>query len=53
MRCILVARQAHDEQEEARPGDEVRVTQGRPKSKWKHFDLVEVIRRNPSSSLHR
>ena len=34
---------AHDEKNEAKVGDKVRIVQTRPLSKNKHFRLVEVI----------
>jgi small subunit ribosomal protein S17 len=37
---------AHDEQNEARVGDVVRITETRPLSKKKRWRLVEVIRRS-------
>ena len=35
---------AHDEKGEARPGDLVRIVEGRPTSKLKRFWLVEVLK---------
>ena len=37
---------AHDEQNEARVGDVVRITETRPLSKKKRWRLVEVVRRS-------
>lgn len=37
---------AHDEQDEARVGDVVRITETRPLSKKKRWRLVEVIRKS-------
>ena len=34
---------AHDEKNEARIGDKVRIAETRPLSKTKHFRLVEVV----------
>ena len=34
---------AHDEKNEAKKGDIVRITETRPLSKTKHFRLVEVV----------
>ena len=34
---------AHDEKNEAKTGDTVRITETRPLSKTKHFRLVEII----------
>ena len=34
---------AHDEKNEAKKGDKVRIAETRPLSKTKHFRLVEVI----------
>jgi small subunit ribosomal protein S17 len=39
---------AHDEREEARIGDIVRIRETRPLSKLKRWRLVEIIRRAPS-----
>ncbi len=36
---------AHDEKQEAKPGDVVRITETRPLSKLKRWRLVEVLRR--------
>ncbi|MDE2956423.1 MAG: 30S ribosomal protein S17 [Bacteroidota bacterium] len=36
---------AHDEQEQARPGDTVRITETRPLSKRKRWRLLEVVER--------
>jgi len=37
--------QAHDEQNEARLGDTVRVTETRPLSKTKHWRVLEIVER--------
>ena len=34
---------AHDEKNEAKIGDKVRITETRPLSKTKHFRLVEIV----------
>jgi len=34
---------AHDEKNEAKMGDKVRIVESRPLSKTKHFRLVEII----------
>ena len=34
---------AHDERNEAKMGDKVRIVESRPLSKTKHFRLVEII----------
>ncbi len=34
---------AHDEKNEAKPGDTVRIAETRPLSKTKHYRLVEVV----------
>ncbi len=36
---------AHDEKNEAREGDRVRISQARPLSKQKRWRLVEIVRR--------
>jgi small subunit ribosomal protein S17 len=38
---------AHDENEEARVGDTVRIAETRPLSKTKHWRLVEILDRAP------
>lgn len=38
---------AHDEKNEARTGDSVRIEEARPISKTKRWRLVEVLRRGP------
>ncbi len=40
---------AHDEKDEARPGDRVRIVETRPLSKTKRWRLVEIIERNPEA----
>ena len=42
-----VSCKAHDEQQEARLGDTVRIVETRPLSKDKHWRLVEVLKRAP------
>jgi len=42
---------AHDEREEARVGDLVRIRETRPLSKLKRWRLVEIIQRAPSKLL--
>lgn len=37
---------AHDEKNEARPGDLVRITETRPLSKTKRWRVVEILRRS-------
>src|ERR1700761_2613438 len=37
---------AHDEKNEAKPGDTVRIEESRPLSKLKRWRLVEVVERN-------
>ncbi len=37
---------AHDEKEEAKMGDIVRIRESRPYSKDKHFELIEIIKRS-------
>jgi small subunit ribosomal protein S17 len=37
---------AHDEKNEAKPGDRVRIAQTRPLSKTKRWRLVEVVKRS-------
>ncbi len=41
---------AHDERQEARPGDRVRIVETRPLSKSKRWRLVEIIERNPEAA---
>jgi ribosomal protein S17 len=41
-------KQAHDEEEAARVGDDVRIAQCAPVSRHKHFVLTEIIRRGSS-----
>jgi small subunit ribosomal protein S17 len=41
---------AHDEQNEARPGDRVRIMETRPLSKTKRWRLVAVLERNPEGA---
>ena len=36
---------AHDEKNEARPGDRVRLMETRPVSRMKHWRLVEIVER--------
>jgi small subunit ribosomal protein S17 len=36
---------AHDEQNQAKPGDTVRIMETRPMSKLKRWRLVEVVRK--------
>ncbi|HUU70921.1 MAG TPA: 30S ribosomal protein S17 [Planctomycetota bacterium] len=38
---------AHDEKNEAREGDSVRIEEARPTSKTKRWRLVEIVRRGP------
>jgi len=38
---------AHDEKNEAKVGDRVRIQESRPLSKTKRWRLVEVVERNP------
>jgi small subunit ribosomal protein S17 len=38
---------AHDETEEARVGDKVRIAETRPLSKTKHWRLVDIVERAP------
>ncbi len=40
---------AHDEKDEARPGDRVRIVETRPLSRTKRWRLVEIIERNPEA----
>ena len=37
---------AHDEENEARPGDTVRIVETRPMSKLKRWRLAEIVARN-------
>jgi small subunit ribosomal protein S17 len=39
---------AHDEQNEARPGDTVRIVETRPMSKLKRWRLAEIVARATS-----
>lgn len=41
---------AHDEREEARVGDVVKIRETRPLSKTKRWRLVEVLQRTPQAS---
>lgn len=41
---------AHDEKNEARVGDRVRIQECRPLSKTKRWRLVEVVERNPEAA---
>lgn len=41
---------AHDEKNEARPGDRVRIMETRPLSKTKRWRLVSVIERNEEAA---
>jgi small subunit ribosomal protein S17 len=38
---------AHDEQENAKLGDTVRIVECRPLSKLKHWQLMDIVRRAP------
>jgi len=42
---------AHDEREEAKVGDVVRIRETRPLSKLKRWRLVEIIQRAPSETI--
>ena len=42
---------AHDEKNEARPGDRVRIMETRPISKTKRWRLVSVVERNTEAAL--
>lgn len=42
---------AHDEKNEARPGDRVRISETRPLSKLKRWRLVEVIAKGEEATL--
>lgn len=50
-RVIRVSKKfyAHDEQNEARPGDTVRIVETRPMSKLKRWRLAEVVARRTSA----
>jgi small subunit ribosomal protein S17 len=41
---------AHDEKNEAKPGDRVRIQECRPLSKTKRWRLVEVVERNADAA---
>jgi len=41
---------AHDEKNEAKPGDRVRIQECRPLSKTKRWRLVEVVERNTEAT---
>ena len=41
---------AHDERNEAKPGDRVRIQECRPLSKTKRWRLVEVVERNTEAT---
>ena len=43
---------AHDEQNSARVGDQVRIRESRPLSKLKRWNLEEIVRRSSLSSLN-
>ncbi len=43
--------QAHDEQNEAREGDRVEITECRPMSKTKHHRLLRVVERAPERAV--
>ena len=42
---------AHDEKDEAKVGDKVRIMETRPLSKTKRWRLIEVVERNPEFSV--
>jgi small subunit ribosomal protein S17 len=42
---------AHDEKQEARVGDKVRIQETRPLSKTKHWRLVEIVTRNEDAEV--
>lgn len=42
---------AHDEKDEAKVGDKVRIMETRPLSKTKHWRLIEVVERNPEFAV--
>ena len=44
---------AHDEQQEAQVGDQVRIQETRPFSRTKRWRLVEVLRRNTDAAAPR
>jgi small subunit ribosomal protein S17 len=41
---------AHDEKNEARPGDRVRIVETRPISRTKNWRLVEIVERNTDAA---
>ncbi|MCX6905803.1 MAG: 30S ribosomal protein S17 [Verrucomicrobia bacterium] len=41
---------AHDEKNEAKPGDQVRITETRPLSKTKRWRLVEIVERGEETA---
>ena len=41
---------AHDERDEAKVGDKVRIMETRPLSKTKRWRLIEVVERNPETA---
>ncbi len=41
---------AHDERDEAKVGDKVRIMETRPLSKTKRWRLIEVVERNPEAA---
>ena len=41
---------AHDEDQQARPGDRVRIQETRPLSRLKRWRLVEIIERSPDTA---
>jgi len=42
---------AHDEREEAQPGDFVRIQETRPMSKLKSWKLVEIVRKSADNTV--
>ncbi len=42
---------AHDEKNEAKPGDRVRIEETRPMSKTKSWRLVEIVERAPETAV--
>ncbi len=42
---------AHDEKDEAKVGDKVRIMETRPLSKTKRWRLIEVVERNPEFAV--
>lgn len=42
---------AHDEKNEARPGDKVRLVETRPMSKTKRWKMVQIIERAPTQEV--